>query len=123
VSCDGWASLSQTQCVVGRNRAARRRVKHQGKKQCLGWTNACQKALADIDLHWHDLRHEGACRLLRSGVNIRTIQLMLGHTTLQQTQKHLNVTDDELKRDMQLHWEGRRERLRLLQGGKIATTA
>ena len=48
---------------------------------------------------------------------------MLGHNTLQQSEKYLNVTDAELKRDMQLHWEGRREKLRLLQGGKIATTA
>jgi site-specific recombinase XerD len=66
-----------------------------------GWsaTSACQKALKEIDLRWHDLRHEGACRLWRSGVCIRTIQLMLGHTTLQQTQKYLNVTDEELKRE------------------------
>jgi integrase len=102
---------------------ASKNPKHQGKKQCLGWTNACQKALKEIDLHWHDLRHEGACRLLRSGVSIRTIQLMLGHTTLQQTQKYLNVTDEELKRDMKMHWEGRREKLRLLQGGKTEATA
>lgn len=32
-----------------------------------------------IDLHWHDLRHEGASRLLADRVDIRIIQLMLGH--------------------------------------------
>jgi len=26
--------------------------------------------LQQIDLHWHDLRHEGACRLLADGVDI-----------------------------------------------------
>jgi integrase len=34
---------------------------------------------------WHDMRHEGACRLLADGVDIRIIQLMLGHASFQQT--------------------------------------
>jgi site-specific recombinase XerD len=51
----------------------------------------------DTDLHWHDLRHEGACRLA-DGVDIRIIQLMLGHASVQQTQRYLNVTDEELRK-------------------------
>jgi hypothetical protein len=35
-----------------------------------------QEQLRRIDLRWHDLRHEGACRLLADGVDIRIIQLM-----------------------------------------------
>jgi site-specific recombinase XerD len=31
------------------------------------------------------MRHEGACRLLADGVDIRIIQLMLGHASFQQT--------------------------------------
>ena len=46
------------------------------------------------DLRWHDLRHEGACRLLSDGVDIRIIQLMLGHASIQQTQRYLNVADE-----------------------------
>ena len=57
--------------------------------------------LRQIDLHWHDLRHEGACRLLADGVDIRIIQLMLGHASVQQTQRYLNVTDEELRKTMQ----------------------
>ena len=56
------------------------------------------KQLCKIDLHWHDLRHERASGLLADGVDIRIIQLMLGHATVQQTQRYLNVTDEELRR-------------------------
>lgn len=40
-----------------------------------------------IDLRWHDLRHEGACRLLADRVDVRIIQLMLGHASIQPTQR------------------------------------
>ena len=56
-----------------------------------------REQLRRIDLRWHDLRHEGACRLLADGVDIRIIQLMLGHASIQQTQRYLNVTDEELQ--------------------------
>jgi integrase len=63
--------------------------------------------LRQIDLHWHDLRHEGACRLLADGVDIRIIQLMLGHASVQQTQRYLNVTDEELRRGLEVSWKRR----------------
>jgi integrase len=65
--------------------------------------------LKQIDLHWHDLRHEGACRLLADGVDIRTIQLMLGHADIKQTQRYLNITDEELRKAMTGVWERRRQ--------------
>lgn len=70
--------------------------------------------LRQIDLHWHDLRHEGACRLLADGVDIRTIQLMLGHADIKQTQRYLNITDEELRKAMTRKamtpvWERRRQ--------------
>jgi len=51
-----------------------------------------RERLRKIDLHWHDLRDEGACRLLANGADIRIIQLMLGHASIMQTQRYLNVT-------------------------------
>src|SRR6266850_882356 len=66
-----------------------------------------REKLRQIDLHWHDLRHEGACRLLADGVDIRIIQLMLGHASVQQTQRYLNVTDEELRKAMTGVWERR----------------
>ena len=68
-----------------------------------------REKLRQIDLHWHDLRHEGACRLLGDGVDIRTIQLMLGHADIKQTQRYLNITDEELRKSMTGVWERRRQ--------------
>jgi integrase len=65
--------------------------------------------LRQIDLHWHDLRHEGACRLLADGVDIRTIQLVLGHADIKQTQRYLNITDEEVRKSMTGVWERRRQ--------------
>jgi integrase/recombinase XerD len=74
--------------------------------------------LRQIDLHWHDLRHEGACRLLADGVDIRIIQLMLGHASVQQTQRYLNVTDEELRKGLEVSWK--RRMLKAVVGGQNA---
>ncbi|MBI1876262.1 MAG: site-specific integrase [Acidobacteria bacterium] len=73
------------------------------------WVQRDRERLRQIDLHWHDLRHEGACRLLADAVDIRTIQLMLGHSDIKQTQRYLNITDEELRKAMTGVWERRRQ--------------
>lgn len=42
-------------------------------------------ALQAIDLHFHDLRHEGGSRLLEAGWPLHHVQHMLGHENLSQT--------------------------------------
>ena len=56
-----------------------------------------REQLRKTDLHWHDLRHEGACRLLADGVGVRIIQLTPGHASVQQAQRNLNATDEEVQ--------------------------
>jgi integrase len=75
-----------------------------------------REQLQRIDLRWHDLRHEGACRLLADGVDIRIIQLMLGHASIQQTQRYLNVTDEELRKGLEVSWNNQGRPLRLASG-------
>jgi integrase len=48
-------------------------------------------AFKAIDLHFHDLRHEGASRMLETGWPLHHIQHMLGHASLEQTSTYLNV--------------------------------
>jgi integrase len=75
-----------------------------------------REQLQRIDLRWHDLRHEGACRLLADGVDIRIIQLMLGHASIMQTQRYLNITDEELRRGLEVSWNNKGRPLRLASG-------
>ena len=81
---------------------------HDSKRTAHG-VRVDREKLRQIDLHWHDLRHEGACRLLADGVDIRTIQLMLGHADIKQTQRYLNITDEELRKSLTGVWERRRQ--------------
>ena len=75
-----------------------------------------REQLRKIDLRWHDLRHEGACRLHADGVDIRIIQLMLGHASIMQTQRCLNITDEELRRGLEVSWNNKGRPLRLASG-------
>jgi len=82
---------------------------HDTKREKAG-TRVDRAKLRQIDLHWHDLRHEGACRLLADGVDIRNIQLMLGHSDIKTTQRYPNITDEELRKALTGVWERRRQR-------------
>ena len=40
----------------------------------------------------------------------------LGHTSIQQTQRYLNVTDEELRRGLEVSWNNKGRPLRLASG-------
>jgi hypothetical protein len=70
-----------------------------------------------IGLPRHDLRQEGACRLLGRVVDIRVVQLMLRYASVPQVPRYLNPTD-ELRRERAVSWK--RRTLRAVAGGHDA---
>ncbi|KHD88233.1 MAG: site-specific recombinase [Bdellovibrio sp. ArHS] len=61
-------------------------------------------------LHPHALRHSFATHLLSSGANLRTLQELLGHESLQATEKYTHLGIDQLARTMEsMHPLGKRK--------------
>jgi len=52
--------------------------------------------LAEIDLNFHDLRHEAGSQKLEGGRPLHAVSVWLGHTKLETTAKYLNVTTQYL---------------------------
>jgi len=61
----------------------------------------CRAELAQIDFHFHDLRHEAGCRWLEAGIPLHHIQETLGHASVAQTSTYLHASEFGLKESME----------------------
>jgi len=53
---------------------------------------------ADLkDFTWHSLRHDFASQLVMRGVNLKTVQMLMCHSTLKQTAKYADLAPDHLR--------------------------
>ena len=73
-----------------------------------------RKALAQINLHWHDLRHEALSRLADDGVPVHELQMLAGHASITTTQRYMNARANSLAESMR--------QARVRRAARIATT-
>ena len=57
---------------------------------------ACRKAGLD-DLHFHDCRHTFATRLIQAGVDLYTVQRLLGHKSPAMTARYAHHSTESLR--------------------------
>ncbi|MBE0712115.1 MAG: tyrosine-type recombinase/integrase, partial [Candidatus Aminicenantes bacterium] len=69
-----------------------------GVKEIWHWLKRAADAAGIKGLTVHHLRHTAASRMLTAGVNVKVVQEILGHSSLERTLRYLH-TDSTAKRD------------------------
>lgn len=58
-----------------------------------------------FDIHPHTIRHSFAVHCLKNGMNLRSLQKILGHRSLNTTQVYLDVVGEDIKEDFEkVNW-------------------
>lgn len=66
----------------------------KAKRDWRRWLETAAKKAGVRNFHWHDLRHTFASRMVMRGVDIRTVQELLGHKSIVMTMRYAHLAKD-----------------------------
>jgi site-specific recombinase XerD len=90
----GAAALRKLQAITGEESFVSPDAGNGAKRDWRRWLETAAKKAGVKDFHWHDLRHTFASRLVMNGVDIRTVQELLGHKSIVMTMKYSHLAPD-----------------------------
>ena len=61
------------------------------------WFEDAVKKAGIGNFHWHDLRHTFASRLVMAGVPLRTVQVLMGHKSIETTLRYAHLAEPHLR--------------------------
>jgi integrase len=61
------------------------------------WFEDAVKRAGIQNLPWHDLRHAFASRLVMAGVPLRTLQVLMGHKSIETTLRYAHLAEPHLR--------------------------
>ena len=59
------------------------------------------RAIGIEDIHLHNTRHTAATYMLKSGIDIKVVQKILGHASVTTTEIYTDVLNEVIKKEMQ----------------------
>ncbi len=86
------AMAGDSEWVIVNADTAKSRYKGQPRRRPRNWFEAAVAKAAIPDFTWHCLRHTFASRLIMAGVDLRTVQELMGHRTIQMTCRYAHLS-------------------------------